>query len=62
MMGTFKTKTIQADLGIFTHIPAYSSIFIIRLIQELFRHIQNPVKPWHVQNPGMFSTLAYSEA
>ena len=61
MMGTFKTKAIQADLGIFTHIPAYSSIFIIRLIQELFRHIQNFVKPWHVQNPGMFRTLAYSE-
>ena len=35
---TCKTKAIQADLGIFTHILTYSDI--IRHIQELFRHIQ----------------------
>ena len=36
-----KTSAIQADLGIFTHVQAYSGI--IRHIQELFRHAQNPV-------------------
>ena len=25
-VGKFKTKTIQTELGIFTHIPAYSDI------------------------------------
>ena len=40
-MGRHKTKAIQADLRIFTHIQAYSDI--TRYIQELFRHIQNPV-------------------
>ena len=50
-METCKTKTIEADLGILTHISAYSGILrhiqtysgIIRHIQELFRHIQDPV-------------------
>ena len=67
-MGKCKTKAVQTDLGIFTHIPSYSSIFrhiclnipgyvqsysgIIRHIQELFRH---------TQNCGVFRTLAYSE-
>ena len=32
-----KTKTVEADLGIFTHIPKYSGIF--KHIQILFRHI-----------------------
>ena len=69
-MGTCKAKEIQADLGIFTHILAYSVIFrhiqtysgIIRHIQELFRHIQDLVQTWHIQkqrhiqNPGILST------
>ena len=46
-----KTKAIQADLTIFTHIPAYSGIFtfiqaqssIFRNYSSIFRHIQNPV-------------------
>ena len=38
-MGKYKTKAIQADLGIFTHIPAYSDIS--RHIQpDIIRHIQ----------------------
>ena len=40
-MGKSKTKAIQTDLGIFTHIQTYSGI--TRYFQELFRHIQNPV-------------------
>ena len=43
-----KTKANEANLGIFTHISAFSGIFkypqanlgITRHIQELFRHIQ----------------------
>ena len=48
-MGKCKTKAIQADLDIFTHIPAYSDIsrhfrvHNFRHIQELSRHIPNPV-------------------
>ena len=37
-MGTCKTRAIQADLGILTHILAYSGIISHTL--ELFRHIQ----------------------
>ena len=36
-----KTKAIQADLGTFTHISAYSGLF--QHVQKLFRHIQNSV-------------------
>ena len=45
-MGIYKSKAIQADLGISTHTPAYSGI--TRHIQELFKHIQVPVKTWHI--------------
>ena len=44
-----QSKVIQADLGIF------------RNIQELFRHILNPVYPCHIQNPGIFRIVAYLE-
>ena len=45
------TKAIQANLTIFTHIPAYLGIFtviqaqssIFRDYSSIFRHIQNPV-------------------
>ena len=40
-MGKCKTKAIQADLGTFTHIQTYPGI--IRHIQELLKHILNPV-------------------
>ena len=47
-----KYKTvIQADIGIFTHIPIYSGT--VRNIQELF---------WYIQNLGIFRTLAYSKS
>ena len=61
-MGKRKTKAIQADLGIFTHIPAYSGIFrhiqtypdIIRRIQAYSAIIQAYSEPC--------VTLAYSES
>ena len=34
---------------------------IIRHIQELFRHIQNPVQHWHIENRSISRTLTYSE-
>ena len=38
-MGKYEKKTIQADLGIFTHIPVYSDIS--RHVQAgILRHIQ----------------------
>ena len=50
-MGKYKAKAIRVDLGIFTHILAYSSIFryiqvssgITRHTEELFGNIQNTV-------------------
>ena len=64
-MGTCKTKALQADLGIFTHILAYSGI--IQAYSELC-FIQNPdilktrgifrflvySEHWYIQNPGIF--------
>ena len=61
---------LQSLVGIITNILAYSDI--IRHIQELFRHILNPVYCQHIQNPaiqnhdifktkGMFRTLVYSK-
>ena len=53
-MKTCKTKAILAYLRIFWYNRAYSSI--IRDFQELFRHIQNPVQLWYIQNVHIFST------
>ena len=64
-MRKYKAKAIQADLGIFTHVPAYSDIS--RHIQpDIIRHIQAYSKPCvtltyserlqFVQNPGIFTT------
>ena len=74
-MGKYKTKAIQADFGIFTHIPAYSDIS--RHIQpDIIRHIEAYSKPcvtltysepWHIQNqrhihdPDIFRTQTYLE-
>ena len=74
-MGKYKTKAIQADLGIFTQIPAYSGIS--RHIQpNIIRHIQaysEPCvtlinsepdaysEPWYIQKPGLFRTLVCSK-
>ena len=60
-MGKCKTKTIQADLGIFTHIMAYSRIFrLSRHIQAhsgIFRNYSGIF--WTLCNPGIFRTLLY---
>ena len=73
-MGKYKTKAIQADLGIFTHIPAYSArhnqpysdIFRTLSNSDIFRTLANSEpdaysETWYIQNPGLFRTLAYSE-
>ena len=66
--GKCKTKTIQADLGIFTHIPVYSDIF--RNWSGIFWTLCSPCifttliyleswhiyKQWNIQNTGIFRT------
>ena len=70
-MRKYKTKVIRADLGIFTHILAYSDIS--RYIQRsIIKHIQTHLepcvtltysepKPWYIHNPGIFRILVYPE-
>ena len=67
-MEKYKAKAIQADLGIFMHIPAYSDKFKHK--QGIISHIQACSEPyvilaylelWYTQNPGVLRTLAYSE-
>ena len=68
--GKYKTKAIQADLGIFTHIPAYSDIST-HIQPDIIRHIHaysepsvtlTYSEPWQIQNqtgiqnPGEFKT------
>ena len=59
-MGKCKTKAIQADLGIFTHIHEYSET-IQKVYSELCVNLTYP-KLWHIQNqrhienPGIFRT------
>ena len=72
-MKKFKTKAIQADEGIFTHILAYSNIFKHKQSIGIFRTLCNPgifrtlayteQKPelWYIQKPDIFRTLAYSK-
>ena len=58
-----KTKAIQADVGIFTHILAYPDIHKHKQASETLEYLE----PWSVQNEkhihslGIFRTLAYSE-
>ena len=69
-----KTKAIQANLTIFTHIPTFRHIHsysgIIKHIQELFEHIQSCSEPCitlvyfesqHIQNQKHIRTVLYSE-
>ena len=51
IMGKCKKKAIQADVGIFTDISVYSGIF--KNYSGIFRILCNP---------GIFRTLAYSDA
>ena len=74
-MEKYKTKIIQADLGIFTHIPAYSDIFkhkhtypgIIRTYSEPSVTLAY-LEPWYIGNTSIFRTrsifrtVAYSES
>ena len=74
-MKKFKTKVIQADEGIFTHILAYSAIFKHNQSIGIFRTLCNPgifrtlvyteqkayCEPWYIENRGIFRTLVYSE-
>ena len=74
-MKKFKTKAIQADKGIFTHILAYSDIFKHKQSTGIFRSFCNPgifrtlvyaeqktySEPWYIENHGIFRTLVYSE-
>ena len=72
-MSECKTKAIKANLGTFRHnqihpgiIQAYSSIFRTLSYPDIFKtvvytepkHIQNQKL---IQNPGIFTTLLYSE-
>ena len=70
--GNCKTRAVQADLGTFMHITAYSDIFrgIARYIQDLFRHIHAHSEPcvtltylerWYIWSPGIFRILLQSE-
>ena len=74
-MGNYKTKAIQAELGIFTLIVAYSDRSR-HILSDIIRHIQaysepcvtlTYLKPWqnpnqrHVQNLGLFRALVCSE-
>ena len=75
-MRKYKTKAIQADLGVFTHILASSDISR-HIHPDVIRHIQaysEPwvmltfSEPWYIQNPDKFrttgifrTTLVYSE-
>ena len=61
-MGNSKARAIQVDFGIFLLVLTYSGI--IRVIQELLRHIQNPVtlaysEPLYNQNPSIVRTRGF---
>ena len=77
-MGKCKTKVVQADLNIFTHIQhitaysdilrhnqAYSGIFRTLCNPDIFKtmvylELQDIQNQKHIQNRGIFRTLAYS--
>ena len=68
-MGKCKTKAIQIDLGIIRHNQAYAGIILAfsepcltPACLELW-YMQNPefIFRKHIQNPGIFTTLVYSE-
>ena len=76
IMGKGKNKAILVASGIFTNIPAYSSIVRYSQGYSGIRHIQAYLEScvtlsyseaWHIQNqrhsqnPGIFITLAYLE-
>ena len=52
-----KTKSVQADLGIFTHIQTYSELCVTLAYSESEAYSE----PWYIQNPDIFRTLVYSK-
>ena len=59
-----KTEAIQADLGMFTHIPVYSGIFThIPVYSGIFKHIQTYTGIFrnHLDIFRTLSNLAYSQ-
>ena len=68
----YKVKATQADVGIFTHILAYSEILKHKQ-KYLQAHSKHSVtlaysvpeaysEPCYIQNPDIFGTLVYSES
>ena len=68
-MKKFKTKAVQADEGIFTHILAYSDILKHKQSRGIFRTICNPdifrtlvyTEPKHMLSRDILRNVAYSE-
>ena len=66
-MGKCKIKAIQTDLGTFRHNQAYPGIIqayskpCVTLAYLKSWYIQNPITQKHIQNPGIFRSLQYSE-
>ena len=72
-MGECKTKAIQTNLGTLTHnqtyrgiIQTYSGIFRTLCYPDIFKSVVHPElwhieKHKHIQNPGIFINLVYSE-
>ena len=74
-MGTCRTKANQADLSIFTHIPAYLGILrqnqaysgIIHTYSGIFQTLCNSgifktlvsVEPWNIQNPTHMRNISF---
>ena len=56
-IGKCKTKTVQADLGIFWHDQAYSGI-----IQEYLGIFRTLVCAWHIKSCGISRLLLYSKS
>ena len=55
-----KAKAIQADLTIFTHIPAYSGMFtLIQTQSNIFRNYSSIFRT--LCNPGVFLIVSCSE-
>ena len=63
-MGICKAKAILADLGTFTHIPAYSEIIQIHsgpCVSLAYSELWYMENQRHIQNFSMFRILVYSE-
>ena len=62
--GMLRTKSIFKILLNFDQVysePCHSENSLFRHYSAIFRHIQNLVLPSHIQKPGIFGNLEYSE-